>query len=72
MDRLDMLEAFVKAAERQSFTGAAEALRIERSQVTRRIQSLEKALGVRLFSVPHAASCSQTKERRCSSGLNGF
>ena len=39
----------MKAAERQSFTGAAEALRIERSQVTRRIQALEKALGVRLF-----------------------
>ena len=34
----------MKAAERQSFTGAAEALRIERSQVTRRIQALEKAL----------------------------
>jgi DNA-binding transcriptional LysR family regulator len=49
MDRLGNLEAFVEAAQRGSFTLAAERLQITPSAVSRRVAQLEDELGVSLF-----------------------
>jgi DNA-binding transcriptional LysR family regulator len=49
MDRLAVLEAFVKVAETQSFSEAARRLRSSKSAVSRQIAALEGQLGARLF-----------------------
>lgn len=49
MDRLDRMQAFVKVAELESFTRAAEALSLPKATVSTSIQQLEAHLGVRLF-----------------------
>jgi DNA-binding transcriptional LysR family regulator len=49
MDRLGIIEAFVKAAELGSFTLAAQRLRISPSALSRRVAQLEEQLGVRLL-----------------------
>jgi len=46
---LSFLQAFAKAAEALSFKGAADALHVSPSALTRRIQALESQLGVALF-----------------------
>lgn len=46
---LGELEAFVAVAERMSFRAASEALFISASALSRRIDRIEEALGVRLF-----------------------
>lgn len=46
---LDPLRGFVAAARELSFTRAAAALHLTQSAVSRQVQSLEQALGVRLF-----------------------
>ena len=46
---LSFLQAFAKAAETLSFKGAADALHVSPSALTRRIQALEGQLGVALF-----------------------
>ena len=43
------VELFVRVAELQSFRGAADALGVPRSTVSRRISELESALGTRLL-----------------------
>jgi len=45
---LDDIPVFVAVAREGSFTAAARALRVSVSQVSRRVQALEEALGVRL------------------------
>jgi DNA-binding transcriptional LysR family regulator len=47
--QLPHLTTFSKAAELNSFTGAAKALRLTQASVSQRIQSLEKSLGTALF-----------------------
>jgi DNA-binding transcriptional LysR family regulator len=49
-ETLPYLETFSQAAEANSFTAAAHALRITQAAVSQRIQALEKNLGVELFS----------------------
>lgn len=49
MERLDSLRSFVAVAEHASFSGAARALRISPTAVSRAVASLEKELGVALF-----------------------
>ncbi|HDR9762269.1 TPA: LysR family transcriptional regulator [Burkholderia cepacia] len=49
MDLLVSMEAFLRAAEADSFAGAARQLNVTRSVVTMRIQQLEEHLGVALF-----------------------
>ena len=49
MDRLFAMEVFVRAAERLSFTRAAEDLGLSRSVVTAQVQALERRLGVQLM-----------------------
>lgn len=46
---LDLLRAFEAAARHLSFTKAAEELHLTQSAVSRQIQSLEQALGAKLF-----------------------
>jgi DNA-binding transcriptional LysR family regulator len=47
--QLPHLETFCKAAELNSFTGAAKALRMSQAAVSLRVQALEKRLGKPLF-----------------------
>jgi DNA-binding transcriptional LysR family regulator len=48
--QLPHLETFATAAERNSFTAAAQALGLTQAAVSQRVQALEQALGVPLFS----------------------
>ena len=48
-DQLPHLETFAKAAELNSFTGAARALGLTQAAISQRIQALEGALDVSLF-----------------------
>jgi LysR family transcriptional regulator, low CO2-responsive transcriptional regulator len=48
-DQLPYLETFALAAERNSFTAAARALRLTQAAVSQRIGALEQVLGVVLF-----------------------
>lgn len=47
--RLDELEAFLAVAERQSFSVAAQDLRLTKATVSKRVGALERRVGVRLF-----------------------
>lgn len=49
MDRFQEMQVFVRIADRQSFTAAAEDLRIPRATVTNLIKRLESRIGVRLL-----------------------
>lgn len=49
MDRFQEMQAFVRIAERQSFTQASEDLRIPRATVTNLIKRVEQRLGTRLL-----------------------
>ena len=50
MDRLDAMQAFVRAAELGSFAAVAQRIGVARSVVTRQIAALEEQLGARLFA----------------------
>lgn len=50
MDRLTLLNTFVRVAELSSFTQAARSLNISRAVATRHLLELESVLGVRLFN----------------------
>ena len=49
-NRFELIESFVVVAQKLSFVEAADSLQIDPSALSRRIQSLEKRLGVRLFN----------------------
>lgn len=49
MDRLDVMQLFIRIVERRSFTFAAQDLEVPRSTVTTVIRNLESRLGVRLL-----------------------
>jgi DNA-binding transcriptional LysR family regulator len=49
MDRFQEMQAFVRIAERQSFTQASEDLRIPRATVTNLIKRVEQRIGTRLL-----------------------
>jgi DNA-binding transcriptional LysR family regulator len=46
---LNLVTAFVRVVEQQSFTGAAKALKLPKSSVSRRVTELEDELGVQLL-----------------------
>ncbi len=50
MDRLQALRVFVAIAESKSFTGGAKALGLSGPSATRAVNTLEDALGTRLFT----------------------
>lgn len=49
-DRLELIRSFVVVAQKLNFAEAAGGLQIDPSALSRRIQRLEKRLGVRLFN----------------------
>ncbi|WP_420994835.1 LysR family transcriptional regulator [Cupriavidus sp. 30B13] len=49
MDRFQEMQAFVRIAERQSFTQAAEDLQIPRATITNLIKRMESRIGARLL-----------------------
>ncbi len=49
MDLLDAITAYVRAAERSSFTAAARDLNVSQPHITRAVNQLEERLGTRLF-----------------------
>lgn len=49
MDRFQEMQAFVRIAERQSFTQASDDLRIPRATITTLIQRMEARIGTRLL-----------------------
>lgn len=49
MDRLDVMQLFVRVVERQSFTQAAQDLAVPRSTVSQVIKQMEERLGVPLL-----------------------
>lgn len=50
MDRFTELQTFVTAADRESFSAAADSLGLSRALVSKHIAGLEQRLGVRLFN----------------------
>jgi DNA-binding transcriptional LysR family regulator len=50
MDLFEAMQAFVRVAERSSFTGAAKDLRTSQPHVTRAVQQLEARTGSQLFT----------------------
>ena len=50
MDRLELMQTFVRVVEAGSFSAAAERMIVAKSVVSRRIQELEAHLGVRLLN----------------------
>ena len=56
MDRLDALRALVLSKQFGGFAGAARALGVTRSQISKLIASLEADYGGALFPAPHAPS----------------
>ncbi len=67
------VELFVRVAELRSFRGAADALGMPRSTVSRRISELERALGTRLLQRTtrrvELTSAGKTYQRACSPAL---
>src|SRR5437867_3219177 len=49
MDALQMMRVFARVAQRASFAGAAEDLRMSRASVTKHVAATEERLGVRLL-----------------------
>ena len=50
MGRFEEMQAFVRTAEAQSFTAAAQRLGLSKSIVSQRVADLEARLGVRLIN----------------------
>lgn len=49
MDKIHAMQVFVRVAEMQSFTRAAESMGLPKGSLSRQLQSLENAMGVRLL-----------------------
>ncbi len=49
MDKIHAMQLFVRVAELESFSRAAETLGLPRGSVSRQVQALEAALGARLL-----------------------
>src|SRR5262249_55654594 len=49
MDSLRMMRVFARVAQRASFAGAAEDLRMSRASVTKHVAATEERLGARLL-----------------------
>lgn len=64
MDRLDLMEQFVRIVEAKSLSAAARALRCGEPTVSKRLMRLEEAVGVRLMQrSPHGVRLTEVGER---------
>jgi DNA-binding transcriptional LysR family regulator len=64
MDRLELMEQFVRIVEARSLSGAARALRCGEPTVSKRLMRLEQAVGVRLMQrSPHGVRLTEVGER---------
>ncbi|MDR0781105.1 MAG: LysR family transcriptional regulator [Pseudomonadales bacterium] len=54
MDRLQLIETFIRVAQTQSFAEAGRQMRMAKSVATGRVQQLEEYLGAPLF---HRSPC---------------
>ncbi|WP_206999033.1 LysR family transcriptional regulator [Trinickia mobilis] len=74
MDLFMSMEAFVRAAEAQSFAKAARQLDVSKSVVTLRIKQLEDHFGVALFHrstrAVRLSECGETYYRECAELVN--
>lgn len=50
MDRISLLNIFLRVAQTESFTKAADSMELTRSRITRAVKTLESDLGVQLFN----------------------
>ncbi len=50
MDKIYVMKLFVRVAERESFSRAAEDIGLPKGSVSRQIQALEHQLGIRLLA----------------------
>jgi DNA-binding transcriptional LysR family regulator len=63
----DDLRFFLAVSERGSISGAAKLLNVNHSTVLRRLASLEKKLGARLFDrLPDGAMRLRCREKSCA------
>jgi DNA-binding transcriptional LysR family regulator len=74
MDLFMSMEAFVRAAEAQSFAGAARQLGVAKSVVTSRVKQLEDHFGVPLFHrstrAVRLSELGETYYRECAELVN--
>ena len=49
MDKIHAMQLFIRVAELESFTRAADTLGIPKGSVSRQVQALENQLGTRLL-----------------------
>lgn len=49
MDKIHAMQVFVRVAELESFTRAAESLGLPKGTISRQVQSLENSMGTRLL-----------------------
>ncbi len=52
MDKIHTMQLFLRVAELESFSRAAETLSLPKGSVSRQIQALENALGTQLLHRP--------------------
>ncbi|STS85879.1 LysR family transcriptional regulator YhjC [Klebsiella pneumoniae] len=58
MDKIHAMQLFIRVADLESFSRAAETLALPKGSVSRQIQALESHLGVRLLHRTPAGSSS--------------
>lgn len=61
MDKIYAMKLFVRVAERESFSRAAEDIGLPKGSVSRQIQALEHQLGIRLLHRPGGYSLLRTE-----------
>lgn len=76
MDRLKLMETYVAVVRLGSFTRAAKELGVTRAMTSRRVQDLEKNLGIRLLNRNshglHTTGVGEEYYRRCTALLQDF
>lgn len=68
MDKIHAMQLFIRVADLESFSRAAETLALPKGSVSRQIQALESHLGVRLL---HRTTAGFSSPRMGWSTMNG-
>lgn len=59
MDKIHAMQLFIRVAELESFSRAADTLGLPKGSVSRQIQALENHLGTQCYTAPPAAFSSR-------------